>query len=176
MLVNSDKYPEVLREKDERRFWSKVDKQSECWIWTAGVTPSGYGSFKLLGKNTAAHRLAYTITKGAIPNDLVLDHICRNRLCVNPDHLEIVTQKVNILRGAGPSASNDEKTHCPRNHPLEKPNLILSNLKRGARECVACSRTRSKYTNAKLKGVVLNPDLFQEISDEFYKNIQSETN
>lgn len=86
----------------EPRFWAKVDKQTDgCWIWSASryVRRGGYGQFNLNGTAVKAHRIAYELVKGPIPDGLVLDHLCRVTACVNPDHLEAVTQQENTRRG-----------------------------------------------------------------------------
>ena len=83
------------------RFWSKVDKLGDrwaCWLWT-GATMEGYGQFSYAGQSQLAHRLAYTELVGPIPGGMTLDHLCRTRACVNPLHLEPVTNRENILRG-----------------------------------------------------------------------------
>jgi hypothetical protein len=105
------------------RFMSKVEKtQDGCWNWTGAVAPGGYGKFnvekKKIRKCFNAHRWSYEHFKGSIPNGLTLDHLCRNRRCVNPDHLEPVTIGENLLRGNGVSGVNARKTHCPKGHPL----------------------------------------------------------
>ena len=85
----------------ERRFWSKVDKTSDCWLWTAS-TRYGYGQFRIGGKdsqNLGAHVIAYTWLVGPIPTGKVIDHLCRVRNCVNPAHMEIVTPEENSTRG-----------------------------------------------------------------------------
>lgn len=79
----------------EARFWVKVDKTDDCWIWTAGKFTAGYGTFKVNGKNRLAHRLAYQLMVGDIPDGLLIDHTCYNKLCVNPSHLRPVTNKQN---------------------------------------------------------------------------------
>lgn len=78
------------------RFWSKVDKSNPgCWPWTAYVDPSGYGRFRVDGRSAGAHRVAWELTNGPIPEGLILDHTCRNRRCCNPDHLHAVTVRQN---------------------------------------------------------------------------------
>ena len=121
------------------RFWSKVDKSSDCWIWTAARYPSGYGVFVVKhGVLRPAHRIAYLLTHGAIPDGLELDHLCRNRLCVNPDHLEPVTHQVNCLRGESPSANHARRTSCVNGHPFDERNTHIR--PDGSRKCRACDR------------------------------------
>ena len=80
------------------RFWSKVDKTDTCWNWIAGRS-NGYGMIQINKKHKYAHRVSYEIFKGDIPEGLELDHLCRNRKCVNPDHLEAVSSRENTMRG-----------------------------------------------------------------------------
>ena len=108
------------------RFWSKVNKVNNCWEWT-GCTRLGYGRFKIKGKLVTAHRFSYELNYGFIPKDCEIDNLCRNKKCVNPDHLEAVTKKVNILRGIGPTAINKRKTHCKYGHLLSGDNLGIQN-------------------------------------------------
>lgn len=81
------------------RIWSKVRKTEGCWEWTASKNPGGYGHFTVNGKTRNAHRAVYELLVGLVPFGLTLDHLCRNRACVNPDHLEPVTQLINTRRG-----------------------------------------------------------------------------
>lgn len=123
------------------RFWMKVEKTASCWNWTA-ATSGGYGRFADRGRrHVQAHRWAYENTKGPIPPGLQIDHLCRNRLCVNPDHLEVVTGHENHLRRAATI------THCPRNHPYNETNTRVN--AKGARECRECERLRSQRRRAK---------------------------
>jgi len=104
----------------EDRFWEKVRKSADsgCWEWTASKFREGYGKFKMDGRSVGAHRWAYEHLRGPIPPELVCDHLCRNPGCVNPAHIELVTQKENILRGVGITAQNACKTTCKNGHPL----------------------------------------------------------
>ena len=89
----------------EERFWPKVKKTNNCWLWLGFKNREGYGMF-YLGNTTTAHRVSYMIKHGSIPEGLHIDHLCRIRDCVNPDHLEAVTPSVNVKRGG-----NSIKTH-----------------------------------------------------------------
>lgn len=133
------------------RFWSKVDKNGPngCWIWTGYVGSTGYGNFRYRGKRIPAHRVAYELVIGPIPEGLSLDHLCRNRACVNPYHLEPVTLKENILRGESISAKNAQKTHCPKGHPLEGDNLLKAQLERGQRGCRFCHNEQRRWRSRK---------------------------
>lgn len=114
---------------DEHRFWPKVVVTESCWLWTASTTPAGYGTFRTSERGTTtAHRAAYQMFVGPIPEGMVLDHLCRNRACVNPEHLEPVTSRENVLRGIGPHRTRrryEQRTHCGAGHPLTGDNLIL---------------------------------------------------
>lgn len=126
---------------DADRFWGKVEKTSSCWLWTAART-DGYGR---LG-NEYAHRVAYRMLVGPIPLGLQLDHLCRVRHCVNPAHLEPVTQRENVLRGETIVARNAVKTHCPHGHPLSGHNLRLFN---GHRSCKLCNASSARRYRAR---------------------------
>jgi hypothetical protein len=128
----------------ERRFWDRV-VAADCWIWAGGLTTAGYGRASVPGKGRqAAHRIAYELLVGPIPEGLTLDHLCRNRACVNPDHLEPVGMTENMRRGAARGmALYRPPTHCRRGHPFEGGNTYISASGRSCRTCVlAAGRVR----------------------------------
>lgn len=123
-----------VREKDPvKRFWSRVRK-GDCWEWT-GALNHGYGYVQFDGRPQNAHRVAYRLLVGPIPEDLHIDHLCRNRRCVNPAHLEPVTLHANLLRGQGASGINARKTHCVNGHEFTPENTYEW---RGTRNCKLC--------------------------------------
>ena len=89
---------ETVNISTDERFWRKVDRSGDCWIWTAGTYTQGYGSFAIGYTSIQAHRFAWTHLRGPIPEGLTLDHLCRTKRCVNPSHLEIVTHAENSRR------------------------------------------------------------------------------
>lgn len=124
----------------EQRFWLKVSGASyqECWIWTASLKPNGYGQFRPSRReNVYAHRWAYEWLIAEIPAGLHLDHLCRNRRCVNPWHLEPVTTLVNNHRGE----TNAAKTHCPQGHEYTEENTARTG---GRRYCITCRTARNR--------------------------------
>lgn len=117
------------------RFWAKVvEKESGCWEWTGCGNRGGYGAIKVTGRMVMAHRMAFEALQAHIPEGLVIDHLCRNRGCCNPAHLEPVTFKENVLRGESFTAVHARKTGCG------KPNHGAFDARRpeGARECSTC--------------------------------------
>lgn len=122
------------------RFWAKVDASGDCWLWLGSVHRTGYGSFWSPDEQrvVGAHRFAYELLVGPIPEGLQIDHLCRVRRCVNPDHLEPVTERVNILRGASPSAQAARRVLCKAGHPLD--DREVTRLQAGRRLCRPCNR------------------------------------
>ena len=96
----------------------------------------GYGNLRINGKTLKVHRYAWMLLRGPIPNDYPLDHLCRIKNCVNPDHLEPVPQRVNVVRGIGPTAINARKTHCVNGHEFTPENTYRRSD--GDRECQTC--------------------------------------
>lgn len=124
---------------EAQRFWAMVHKSNDCWVWQGGLSSNGYGTFSGSEHGTvAAHTYAYRDKQGFIPAGLELDHLCRNRACVNPAHLEPVTHQVNVLRGTAPPAVNAAKTHCKRGHEFTPENTVIKSGPR--RECRTCKR------------------------------------
>ena len=131
-----------------QRFFNKVDIEDDgCWLWLAAIDKDGYGRFKFESTiKKGAHRVAYEWFIGEIPEGLVVDHLCRVRNCVNPAHLEIVTQQENIARGeTGNYLTNGDynklKTHCPQSHEYNEENTYFY---QGSRQCRECVRQRGK--------------------------------
>jgi hypothetical protein len=158
------------------RFWDRVTATDGCWVWTRGLSGGGYGHCWDNGSPVLAHRYSFERAYGPIPNGLHIDHLCRNRRCVRPDHLEAVSHKENVLRGVGAPAMNARKqrcrcggayelrstgqrvcpncsrsaslpTHCRQGHELRGGNVEL--LPNGQRNCVLCQiRKRARLADA----------------------------
>lgn len=132
--------------------------ESGCWLWIGEWNDGGYGRLWIRGKNHQAHRLSYELHKGPIPDGLTIDHLCRVRCCVNPDHLEPVTMRENTLRGTGPTALNVFKTSCPAGHLYTPDNTrIDARGRRSCRECAKlCSRLTKRRWRARLRASGFN--------------------
>lgn len=137
----------------EDRFFAKVEPQEDgCHLWTAAKNNMGYGMFAVSKRDIKlAHRVGYEIANGPIPEGLVLDHLCRVPLCVNPEHLEAVSQAENVRRGNG-GRHWREKTHCPQGHEYAGWNLYVPPS--GGRYCRACISARNKAMRARKKAAL----------------------
>ncbi len=133
----------TARNTIEKILAAHVRKTEGCWEWIGYDGPNGYGRVKLVGRNILAHRAVYEALVGTIPEGAELDHLCRNRRCVNPAHLEPVTRRVNVLRGVAPAAVNAKKTHCIRGHEYTPENTRAGINRAGhpTRACRTCIRT-----------------------------------
>ena len=140
-----------MTDADEAKIMSKVCVVESCWLWTGSLNSSGYAFTTVGGTHQGAHRVMYEHRHGPIPRGLHIDHLCRNRSCVNPGHLEAVTPSVNNRRGVGNSHSR--QTHCHHEHELAGDNLLMEkNNGRIARRCRTCRRTRENASNAAKRG------------------------
>lgn len=130
------------------RFWHKVKTvRFGCWGFDTVANSQGYHTFSIDGKNYKAHRVIWELVNGPIPTGLVIDHLCRNRGCVNPGHMETVTPGENTLRGEGPPAQNARRDLCQRGHPFTRDNLKPQ--RHGYRRCRECSNMRNRRYMAK---------------------------
>jgi len=121
-----------------------VKSSQGCWVWNLTLDEDGYGRFRLGTKRWYAHILSHEMEVGPIPEGWHVDHRCRNRACVRPDHLEAVTAHVNTMRGIGPTARNARKTHCNRGHEYTEANTIWKGDRRNCRACRAEDRALEK--------------------------------
>ncbi len=133
-----------------RRLWAKVDKTGNglswngtpCWNWQGSRwSPDGYGRLRMGQRWFSAHRIAYTAIRGSIPGRYVIDHLCRNKGCLNVEHMEPVLERLNVMRGNAPHAINARKTQCVNGHPFDAQNTLRVN---GHRRCKTCAEVRNK--------------------------------
>lgn len=152
-------------------FWALADKTDECWNWSGSIHRLGYGQVRWGGGFRKAHRVAYELAIGPIPDGLELDHLCRNRRCVRPDHLEPVTHAENVRRG------RVHKTTCRNGHPYEG-NLVIDTAS-GARRCRTCRNAQSAERKRRVR-VHTGPLLAErhpnaKITDEDVRVIRAST-
>ena len=156
-VVGQSKPTSRVIERFARKVLLPEDPYSdECWLWVGSRNRQNYGQFNYGGRVVGAHRIAYELLRGGIPEGLEIDHLCRNPQCVNPDHLEPVTDRENIMRGMLPILAKHQqvvKTHCPHGHPYSAENTYYDN--KGSRVCRACKyilnkKLREQKTKGKL--------------------------
>lgn len=159
----------------QERFWSKVDKQQDgCWLWTGEKSVKGYGRFEFWiapkkYRKVYSHRFAWEQSHGPVPAGLQLDHLCRVRNCVNPDHLEIVTSRENTLRGMSSSAVTYRTGICKRGHALTDDNIyICSN---GYRTCLSCLRFHEELRRGKRNEYFRQRDAKRALKRKMEKSI-----
>ena len=124
----------------EERLLHRSERRGECRVWLGYCDEKGYGRILVDRKSRPVHRVAYETWRGPIPEGLVIDHLCRNRSCLEPSHLEPVTNRENILRGKAQAAINARKTHCVNGHELSPENVYPG---RGSRDCRKCINRRT---------------------------------
>lgn len=153
MLTTNDRIVAFLGDQRlPERFWDKVmpEPNTGCWLWIAGRSKSGYGTFKFGKRTQRAHRVSYIALIGEVPDGLELDHVrargCLGKECVNPGHLEPVTHRENMLRGKGFASDHANRTHCKRGHAFDSSNTKLYKAKSGStlRLCRACIKLKNK--------------------------------
>lgn len=141
LAVNATRIGAPVRNTIET-FWARVEVTGACWLWTGGLTDEGYGYYWLNGRTYGAHRIAYLHLVGEVPDGMHLDHLCRIRNCVNPDHLEVVTPTVNSDRANGYRAEADL---CNNGHEWTPENtLALGDYSKRCRQCILVRGHRRK--------------------------------
>lgn len=138
---------EAYLQKSWERFnsYMQIPETGSCVNWLAYVSEQGYGTFSFRKKVVKAHRWIYELEMGPIPEGTEIDHLCRNRACVNVNHLEAVTHQENVLRGEGLAAKEARQTHCPHGHEYTSENTSIRRRPDGSfkqRVCLACKRDR----------------------------------
>lgn len=154
--------PRRLSDEERVAGWlaRTVINENGCWIWTGAKKGGGYGNVGVIRVdgtkgNAGLHRVVYEHLIGPVPEGLELDHLCRNRACCNPDHLEPVTRSVNLRRGVGVGGRRlPLKTHCHRGHAFDEANTWVCK-KTGVRKCRACDRENHRRAAAERKAAAL---------------------
>jgi len=146
-----------MTEKDIDIFWSSFVVRDGCWVWIRGCVKGGYGHISIGGKTRRTHRVAYELVYGVILTpDQFLHHKCRNKSCVNPDHLEITNQLDHVDSA---TFGNKYKTHCPHGHEYTPENICWNRNGR-ARECRTC-----KYERLRRRGLRLQRQVYERLKE-----------
>lgn len=148
-VLNGQKINRAAAPLDERIHKLSVPTDTGCWEWAAAISNSGYGVLTLAKprRNAFAHRVSYEAFTGPIPDGMQVDHLCRNRICVNPEHLEAVSPRTNVLRGNTVAAAQASKVSCDHGHEFTPENTYVTRW--GRRQCRACNRARSASYRAR---------------------------
>jgi len=142
-FISGQQRQEVVMPTTLLRLSQKYTKlPSGCWQWNGAKQPTGYGQMWNGERPEQAHRIAYRLFVGPIPDGYEVDHLCRNRSCINPAHLRIVTHRENMRCSLTVMGENARKTHCKRGHALSGHNLIIT--KQGTRQCRICCNMRAR--------------------------------
>ena len=157
MIIGDARLPE--------RFWSKVRIDADgCWLWAASIKPNGYGQYAVNRRPRYAHRISYEALVGGIGDGLEIDHLCRVRSCVNPNHLEAVTHSVNVSRR--PSSRISAPIYCKRGHPVFGSNMRVT-IRRDGREYRECRECRADGQRVRKQNErERDPELFREKNRE----------
>lgn len=143
----------TFKPEDYQRFWTKVEiVDTNCWEWLGSCAGNGYGQVYMSNKHWKTHRLSYLFYYGYLDSELTIDHLCRNKKCVNPTHLELVTQRINNLRSDNITAINSRKTHCKRGHEFNETN---TRIWKGGRFCRKCVRLHGRNHYRKNRELIL---------------------
>jgi len=133
--------------KQWHRIWDKVEKTTKCWLWTGGTNGHyAHARSRVLKKDFLVHRLVYETCVGPIPIGMVIDHLCKNTLCVNPLHLRAVSQRVNLMNSDSPSAICSRRSKCAAGHSYTAKNTYRGN---GWRQCRKCHALREAKRRAR---------------------------